>query len=45
MADLRMQANRQDVAINELKRVMETQQQVWSQAVSELNNQTWCSQK
>ncbi|MCF1868733.1 MULTISPECIES: hypothetical protein [Enterobacterales] len=45
LADLRMRANQQDVAINELKRVMETQQQAWSQAVSELNNRTWCSQK
>lgn len=45
LTDLRMQSNRQDVAINELKRVMETQHQAWSQAVSELNNRTWCSQK
>ncbi len=45
LIDLRMKANQQDVAINELKRVMETQQQAWSQAVSELNNRTWCSQK
>ncbi|MBG3130950.1 hypothetical protein I4674_14310 [Proteus mirabilis] len=45
LADLRMKANQQDVAITELKRVMETQQQAWSQAVSELNNRTWCSQK
>ncbi|WIF73683.1 hypothetical protein QN092_07330 [Proteus vulgaris] len=45
LADLRMRANSQDIAITELKRVMETQQQAWSQAVSELNNRTWCSQK
>lgn len=45
LADLRMKANQQDVAITELKRVMTTQQQAWSQAVSELNNRTWCSQK
>lgn len=45
LIDLRMKANQQDVTINELKRVMETQQQAWSQAVSELNNRTWCSQK
>ncbi|MER1718609.1 hypothetical protein KC966_05620 [Proteus terrae] len=41
LADLRMQITRQDVAINELKRVMETQQQAWAYAV----NRTWCSQK
>ncbi|MEQ5206578.1 hypothetical protein [Proteus sp. fly-1067] len=40
-----MRANSQDIAITELKRVMETQHQAWSQAVSELNNRTWCSQK
>ncbi|NBL77968.1 hypothetical protein GWI67_10355 [Proteus sp. G2672] len=45
MADLRMRANSQDIAITELKRVMETQHQAWSQAVSELNNKTWRSQK
>ncbi len=45
LADLRMKANQQDVAITELKRVMETQHQAWSQAVSELNNKTWCSQR
>ncbi len=45
LADLRMKANEQDVAINELKRVMETQQQAWSQAVNDLTNRTWCSQK
>ncbi|MBG6028996.1 hypothetical protein I5F10_16155 [Proteus mirabilis] len=45
LSDLRMQVDRQDVAITELKRVMETQQQAWSQAVSELNNRTWCSQR
>ncbi|MFU9124113.1 hypothetical protein ACNARU_17915 [Proteus sp. WDL240414] len=45
LSDLRMQVDRQDAAITELKRVMETQQQAWSQAVSELNNRTWCSQK
>ncbi|HDU8343319.1 TPA: hypothetical protein ACKROX_002529 [Proteus mirabilis] len=45
LADLRMKANQQDVAINELKKAMATQQQAWSQAVRELNNRTWCSQK
>ncbi|EMH8371823.1 TPA: hypothetical protein SMP06_002804 [Proteus mirabilis] len=45
LADLRMLADKQDAGINELKKVMETQQQAWSQAVSELNNRTWCSQK
>ncbi|MBG2802675.1 hypothetical protein I4569_09895 [Proteus mirabilis] len=45
LADLRMRTNSQDIAITELKRVMETQHQAWSQAVSELNNRTWCSQK
>lgn len=45
LADLRMRANQQDVAINELKKAMATQQQAWSQAVRELNNRTWCSQK
>ena len=45
LADLRMRADRRDAAITELKRVMETQQQAWSQAVNELNNRTWCSQK
>ena len=45
MADLRMQANRQDVAINELKRVIETRHQAFSQAISDLNNRTWCGQK
>ena len=45
LVDLRMQADRQDAAITELKRVMETQHQAWSQAVSELNNRTWCSQR
>lgn len=45
LADLRMQADRQDAAIAELKRVMETQHQAWSQAVSEVNNKTWCSQR
>ncbi|MBG2915214.1 hypothetical protein [Proteus terrae] len=45
LADLRMRANSQDIAITELKRVMETQHQAWAQAVSELNNKTWCSQK
>ncbi|WP_290129124.1 hypothetical protein [Proteus terrae] len=40
-----MQVDRQDAAITELKRVMATQQQAWSQAVSELTNRTWCSQK
>lgn len=41
LIDLRMKANQQDVAINELKRVMETQQQAWADDV----NRTWCSQK
>ncbi|HEK2073639.1 TPA: hypothetical protein SMS37_003746 [Proteus mirabilis] len=45
LADLRMKANEQDIAITELKRAMETQHQAWAQAVSELNNRTWCSQK
>lgn len=45
LIDLRMKANQQDVAINELKKAMATQQQAWSQAVRELNNRTWCSQK
>lgn len=45
LADLRMRADRQDAAITELKRVMETQQQAWSQTVSELTDRTWCSQK
>ncbi len=45
LADLHMKANEQDIAITELKRVMETQHQAWSQAVRELNNRTWCSQK
>lgn len=45
LADLRMRANSQYIALTELKKVMETQQQAWSQAVSELNNRTWCSQK
>ncbi|HEI8423448.1 TPA: hypothetical protein SLE36_003950 [Proteus mirabilis] len=45
LADLRMRANSQDIAITELKRVMETQHQAWAQAVSELNNKTWCSQR
>ncbi|HCQ7980808.1 TPA: hypothetical protein OL861_001997 [Proteus mirabilis] len=45
LADLRMRADRQDAAINELKRVMETQHQAWSQTVSELTDRTWCSQK
>ncbi|MBQ0214904.1 hypothetical protein KAH51_15740 [Proteus vulgaris] len=45
LADLRMQSARQDVAINELKRVMETQNQACSQAVNDLTNRTWCSQR
>lgn len=45
LADLRMRANSQDIAITELKKAMETQHQAWAQAVSELNNRTWCSQK
>ncbi|HGN0305700.1 TPA: hypothetical protein ACKRID_003773 [Proteus mirabilis] len=45
LADLRMRANEQDIAITELKRAMETRHQAWAQAVSDLNNQTWCSQK
>ncbi|MEX9802584.1 MULTISPECIES: hypothetical protein [Proteus] len=42
---LRMKANEQDIAITELKRAMETQQQAWSQAMNDLTNRTWCSQK
>ncbi|HEK1094457.1 TPA: hypothetical protein SMQ47_002774 [Proteus mirabilis] len=45
LTNLGMQIDRQDVAINELKKAMATQQQAWSQAVSELNNRTWCSQR
>ncbi|MEZ2683864.1 hypothetical protein ACBQ20_03480 [Proteus vulgaris] len=45
LADLRMRANSQDIAITGLKRVMETQHQAWAQAMSELNNKTWCSQR
>ncbi len=45
LTNLGMQIDRQDVAINELKKAMATQQQAWSQAVSELTNRTWCSQK
>lgn len=45
LADLRMKANEQDIAITELKRAMATQQQAWSKAVSELTNRTWCSQR
>ncbi|NBN86044.1 hypothetical protein [Proteus sp. G2300] len=45
LTNLRMQIDRQDVAINELKRVMETQNNAWSQAVNDLTNRTWCSQK
>ncbi|WP_311746517.1 hypothetical protein [Proteus penneri] len=45
LTNLGMQIDRQDVAINELKKAMATQQQAWSQAVHELTNRTWCSQK
>lgn len=45
LTNLRMQIDRQDIAITELKRAMATQQQAWSQAVSDLTNRTWCSQK
>ena len=45
LAYLRMRANEQDIAITELKRVMETQQQAWSQAASELTNRMRGSQK
>lgn len=45
LTNLRMQIDRQDVAINELKRVMENQNNAWSQAVNDLTNRTWCSQK
>lgn len=45
LTNLRIQIDRQDVAINELKRVMETQNNAWSQAVNDLTNRTWCSQK
>lgn len=45
LTNLRMQIDRQDAAISELKRVMATQQQAWSQAVNDLTNRTWCSQR
>lgn len=45
LTNLRTQIDRQDIAITELKRAMATQQQAWSQAVSDLTNITWCSQK
>ncbi|QKJ48931.1 hypothetical protein G9394_10355 [Proteus vulgaris] len=45
LTNLGMQIDRQDVAINELKKAMATQQQAWSQAVHELTNRTWCSQR
>ncbi|WIV89963.1 hypothetical protein [Proteus appendicitidis] len=45
LADLRMKANQQDVAITELKRVMETQNKVFADMAREFTNKTWCSQK
>lgn len=45
MADLRMQANRQDVAINELMQAREIERHAWAKLTNELNNRTWCSQK
>ncbi|MDS0789085.1 hypothetical protein OSB94_13360 [Proteus vulgaris] len=45
LTNLRMQIDRQDVAINELKRVMETQNQVFTDIAREFTNRTWCSQK
>ncbi|HCZ9066013.1 TPA: hypothetical protein O4G11_001151 [Proteus mirabilis] len=45
LIDLRMKVNQQDVAINELKRVMETQNNAWAKALNDLTNRTWCSQK
>lgn len=45
LIDLRMKANQQDVAINELKRVMETQNNALAKALNDLTNRTWCSQK
>lgn len=45
LIDLRMKSNQQDVAINELMQAREIERHAWSQAVSELNNRTWCSQK
>ena len=41
LADLRMRADRQDVAIAELTRLRQADQQAWSDAI----NRTWCSQK
>ncbi|QPB79214.1 hypothetical protein EHE21_07390 [Proteus sp. GOKU] len=45
LADLRMRADRQDIAITELKRVMETQNKVFADMAMEFTNKTWCSQK
>lgn len=39
------QIKQNTIAIAELGRVMQTNHQAWSQAVSELNNKTWCSQR
>ncbi|WP_368912628.1 hypothetical protein [Proteus mirabilis] len=41
LIDLRMKANQQDVAIAELTRLRQADQQAWSDAI----NRTWCSQK
>ncbi|MEQ5272811.1 hypothetical protein [Proteus terrae] len=41
LADLHMRADRQDVAIAELTRLRQADQQAWSDAI----NRTWCSQK
>ena len=43
--DVISQIKQNAIAIAELGRVMQTNHQAWSQAVSELNNRTWCSQK
>ncbi len=39
------QIKQNTIAIAELGRVMQTNHQAWSQAVNELTNRTWCSQK
>ncbi|EPL5632686.1 hypothetical protein P1I09_000932 [Proteus mirabilis] len=41
LIDLRMKANQQDVAIAELTRLRQADQQAWSDTI----NRTWCSQK
>lgn len=45
LADLRLQADRQDASITELMKARQEDNQAWAQAVRELNNRTWCSQK